>query len=38
MIWGPVGPLLRKTADYEIRITRPLNSVVAEVLRLARCP
>ena len=33
-----VEPLLRKTADYEIRTTKPLSSVVAEVLRLVRCP
>jgi hypothetical protein len=30
-----VEPLLRKVADHEIAITRPLSDVVTEVLRLA---
>jgi len=30
-----VEPLLRRAADHEIRTTRPLGDVVAEVLRLA---
>jgi dephospho-CoA kinase len=30
-----VGPLLRRTADYEIRTTIPLTDVVAEVVHLA---
>jgi dephospho-CoA kinase len=30
-----VEPLLRKTADHEIRTTKPLSDVVTEVLRLA---